>query len=611
MNHYPRSILCKLDHFEFLAVWFRAANEKVADMRIWCVLLVAVTSLVSGDPDLRQLLHIWRPTPALTWSHVTPELLDATGQIGSQYLQGSDFWFGSRPQCEQVNNDVVPSATSNESYSYPVAVYRVLKLKVNVSEPLVAPQLVDQTVWFKQRYLYLGVCVPGACGDAAQVSGLLRQMLHSAKSESNFRDVQLVKVKILPSDFSVWGDISTSLLIILCILAAGLAILGTIVDLRGPKSIDENKSVLRSMAMAFSVPRNAHNLFKVSSNSQETFLAIHGIKVLTMTWIIFGHLCMYVFAYGANPAFRYIAAQIFLLEIIVNGTISVDTFFFITGFLLTYIVLKNKSAAKSNSFLQGICKFIVLVLQRVLRYRRTAMTAGILMMVAACFTNAFLAYNVIETYPKMSQIEGLFMHIFAKPWFHLGAVWLGMVVGWIVHRGIAFNVGKVGMVVGWTLCLCGTSIPLFTEKYKDSSTSTVTAVYLALKSTIWGASLAWILLFCIHKRSNFVRKFLELPIFIPLSRATYCTYLIHIPILECVFMNLDGPTIINRGFTFVLTIGFVAVSFATGIVMSLTFESPVIRLLALLRKPHEEKYQPAIAGPEIELENHRNVRAEL
>ena len=61
--------------------------------------------------------------------------------------------------------------------------------------------------------MWLGVCLPGACGDAAQVSALLRQMLDAAQEESNFRDVQLVHVKILPSNFSNWGQTSMSLLV--------------------------------------------------------------------------------------------------------------------------------------------------------------------------------------------------------------------------------------------------------------------------------------------------------------------------------------------------------------------------------------------------------------
>ncbi|KAF4528816.1 hypothetical protein B566_EDAN017282 [Ephemera danica] len=42
------------------------------------LLLIVVTSGVFGDPDLRQLLHIWRPTSVLTWSNaVTPKCAQA------------------------------------------------------------------------------------------------------------------------------------------------------------------------------------------------------------------------------------------------------------------------------------------------------------------------------------------------------------------------------------------------------------------------------------------------------------------------------------------------------------------------------------------------------
>ncbi|KAF4525834.1 hypothetical protein B566_EDAN013936 [Ephemera danica] len=569
-----------LDHFEFLAVWFRAANEKDSVMRIWCVLLVAVTSAASADPDLRQLLHIWRPTLALTWSHVTPEcaqsmasfslalsqrqqwassMLDATGQSGSQYLQGSDFWFGSRPQCEQVNNDVVPSVTFNESSSYPVAVYRVLKLKVNVSEPLVAPQIVDQMVWFKQRFIYLGICLPGACGDAAQVSALLRQMLDAAEDESNFRDVQLVKVKILPSELSVWGETSTSLL--MCIKVHDDCVL---CSTERPLFVQSILQISRNISCR-SWNKSAHydmDNFRTS------------LHVCVRLWRL---IVPYAFTILiVSFAFRKLNAESIydsqLPEVHSCPKNGWRNLLFINNFYHASEGCVTWGWYLANDMQLYILGLVILLVY-VNGYRRTAITAGILVMVAACFTNAFLAYNIVETYPKTSQMDRFYEYLYAKPWFHLGSVWMGMLVGWSVYRGIAFNVGKVGVILGWTLCLCGTSIPLFTDKYKDSSPSAVTAVYLALKSTIWGACLAWILLVCIHKRSNFVRKFLELP--------------------------------------FVLIIGFMLVSFATGLVMSLIFESPVIRLLALLRESRDEKYQPAMTGPEMELENHRNVRAEL
>ncbi|KAF4525838.1 hypothetical protein B566_EDAN013941 [Ephemera danica] len=184
----------------------------------------------------------------------------------------------------------------NVSANSPIAVYRILKLKVNVSEPLVAPQQWDRISWILPRSMWLGVCLPGACGDAAQVSALLRQMLDAAQPESNFRDVQLENVKILPNNFSVWGETPTTLLILLCITALGLAMIGTVVDL-WQSHFPNNKFIGSwcSVLLAFSLPRNAHKMFLMTNCSKGSLPALHGIRTLSMVWVIISHFLIFFF----------------------------------------------------------------------------------------------------------------------------------------------------------------------------------------------------------------------------------------------------------------------------------------------------------------------------
>ncbi|KAF4525831.1 hypothetical protein B566_EDAN013933, partial [Ephemera danica] len=151
---------------------------------------------------------------------------------------------------------------------------------------------------YQPRHIWMGVCVPGACGDAAQVSALLRQMLDAAQDENNFRDVQLVHVKILPSNFSNWGQTSMSLLVALTTTIFVLTLLGTgfecwIIITENKNSDRTKKDARRAVLLAFSVIRNFRKMFSLSSNT-EGIPALHGLRVFGMAWIILLHFICYV-----------------------------------------------------------------------------------------------------------------------------------------------------------------------------------------------------------------------------------------------------------------------------------------------------------------------------
>ncbi|KAF4525836.1 hypothetical protein B566_EDAN013939, partial [Ephemera danica] len=84
--------------------------------------------------------------------------------------------------------------------------------------------------------------------------------------------------------------------------------------------------------MAFSLPRNAHKLLNVTSDSEGSIPALHGIRTLSMAWVINSHVLMYFLFYsglidrpcvvwgwylGVDTQLYIVAAAILLLY--VNG----------------------------------------------------------------------------------------------------------------------------------------------------------------------------------------------------------------------------------------------------------------------------------------------------
>lgn len=67
--------------------------------------------------------------------------------------------------------------------------------------------------------------------------------------------------------------------------------------------------------------------------------------------------------------------------------------------------------------------------------------------------------------------------------------------------------------------------------------------------TAWGLSLAWITISCSSGYGGPVTSFLNCRVFLPLSRLTYCAYLVH-PVIMCITsFHLDGALHLDNSMT--------------------------------------------------------------
>lgn len=71
----------------------------------------------------------------------------------------------------------------------------------------------------------------------------------------------------------------------------------------------------------------------------------------------------------------------------------------------------------------------------------------------------------------------------------------------------------------------------------------------------------------------------------PLSRLTYCAYLVHPVIMVLTSFQLDGPLHIHNALTLILYFGNVVASFLLSFCISLTLEAPIVRLLKITMAP--------------------------
>ncbi|KAH9495529.1 hypothetical protein Btru_013512 [Bulinus truncatus] len=100
-------------------------------------------------------------------------------------------------------------------------------------------------------------------------------------------------------------------------------------------------NILCQVLLAFSVVTNGSKLLS-TNKPQDTLSAISGIRFISMTWVILGHC----YTHGVEKFANAVSEFPHLLhrwstDVISNSFVSVDTFFTLSGLLVSYLTLKE------------------------------------------------------------------------------------------------------------------------------------------------------------------------------------------------------------------------------------------------------------------------------
>ena len=105
------------------------------------------------------------------------------------------------------------------------------------------------------------------------------------------------------------------------------------------------KDSLTLLLHAFSAKRNLPKIFNINDSSEGELSCLHGIRFLSMTWVILGHTFFFSLPYVDNPVWALNVIQnSWTMEAVEQGLFSVDSFFFLSGLLVSYIFLKRRSS---------------------------------------------------------------------------------------------------------------------------------------------------------------------------------------------------------------------------------------------------------------------------
>lgn len=135
-------------------------------------------------------------------------------------------------------------------------------------------------------------------------------------------------------------------------------------------------AVWEELLLSFSIKANMKTICDPDVG-RDTISTIHGLRAMSMGWVILGHTCIVVFKYSDNMEYRKVVEKEFLFQTITNGAFSVDTFFFMGGLLVSFLYFRTNAKGDLNKLTQGTQGLIAGMLKFVgfLLYRFCRLTA--------------------------------------------------------------------------------------------------------------------------------------------------------------------------------------------------------------------------------------------
>ncbi|KAK3779020.1 hypothetical protein RRG08_034278 [Elysia crispata] len=101
-------------------------------------------------------------------------------------------------------------------------------------------------------------------------------------------------------------------------------------------------------------------------------------------------------------------------------------------------------------------------------------------------------------------------------------------------------------------------------------------VHETFSRPVWALVLSWIVLACATGHGGFINSILSWEGFLPLSRMTYCAYLVHLTIMGYEFMGADSTFLYTMTNLIYRFFGMYVMSYAVAFLLAVGVEAPML-----------------------------------
>lgn len=279
------------------------------------------------------------------------DLIDATGKPMGGQLYGTISFFGSYDQCLNTTamnpwepgkeyfrgkyclvrfRPPMPPKPKTFTYREPVDGFHNLTFKSELFQTLIT-----QVNSFYSFHYQMGLCVPSVCTNE-DVHEITSSIAHLISWESDVHSCEIYEQKSLDRD-------QIAVIIVICIFI-GLAMMATALETSAKRfkkffNYDKLKTTWK-LLRAFSIRLNTKKVFDDNGPGDSTFSCLNGLRFLSIGWVVVIHVYSQLSPQFYREAVHsHTYATAFSFQIITSGSLSVDTFFFITGLLVSYQIV--------------------------------------------------------------------------------------------------------------------------------------------------------------------------------------------------------------------------------------------------------------------------------
>jgi len=217
------------------------------------------------------------------------------------------------------------------NYNFPGVMDQCLEVSVNENTTAFGGQYCMVNTNFQILPQKYGTCIPSSCTerdlqDSVRMSFKEKGWYNPTMDEPTVH----CQTRQFETEWGTWELVGSAVIEAFVVVV----VVATLLDLLAPDMISP---VLKT----FSASANCAKILAVTKINSGEISCFHGIRVMSMAWVILGHQFLFVFQQMSNTKHFLQLTQRWGFQIISSGVRSVDTFFFLGGILLTKGLLKT------------------------------------------------------------------------------------------------------------------------------------------------------------------------------------------------------------------------------------------------------------------------------
>ncbi|EDV53996.1 nose resistant to fluoxetine protein 6 [Drosophila erecta] len=285
------------------------------------------------------------------------KMFDSWGSKPSGLLTGNMYDLGNFDECLSINTEVSLGRTIQGKYCF---------LSVSPAQALGVQSSI-------LGGFNTATCLPASCSAAHMntfVGMLMKQLLNVSIPSSV---MSISESSCQTSEREPWDGLTIAMIVILSVM--GFLVAGfTMWDY----CVVKNQDHIPSIVKVFSARANSRALFRiVAVNSGPNVIdCLHGIRCLSLIWVIFCHQYVMAFVAANINLFQSIWwAETPFASFVLHGFFAVDSFFILGGLLVALISLRlmDRNAGKLNvplMYLHRLLRIVPLLAMAIVVYMK-------------------------------------------------------------------------------------------------------------------------------------------------------------------------------------------------------------------------------------------------